>query len=883
MSQEQPKDPRRPAEEQETEQNSAQPEIDQDQPIPPSQKKTKPVDAQDKTRPMAPYDASEAGGPLPDLDEGPRPGPVDEVQEALFSAAQENAPAEVDFDELPEPLPDLDEGPRPGPVDEVQEAIFEAAQQGTTTEVDFDELPEPGAPKAKKVVKFHQKPPSSGELTPPKISTEPIPLPEFPDPDPVPTVSDFWLLLALFTTFRLLTLFLLRPGGFLRDWSDFDTYFGIAALSDYSLWPFVDFWLEWPPLVPWLAVAAYKLSLWLPPWSDDPRLWFVLILGSVFVLFEIGNFVLIHRLARKLFESPVTISRVLWLYAGLFPPIYAMLGFFDGIALFFILLALDWLLDERRFPSAVSVGVGLMVKIVPVLMLPVALRRLWYLHQKDNREAGIEVGLYSVVFGLTVLALLVPFWVTGSEWVLASARSMLGRASWETVWAVVDGYYGFGVVLGDRLNPAETDFAAHGSRLPWWLISLLFAGLYGFIFTRPADYSRPRPMVAFSGLTVAIFMLSNKGYSPQFLVYLLPFILLLFPDGRGLTYALIFTGLNVLEQPIYFVLLPEATWLLTFAVIVRFLLIIILGLEFALVLWPTERRLVPVARLRQPAPLVLAGLAGLVLLVLTPVLLRTYAASHLQTSPVSTLAGFMRTQTGNAENPPPVSAKPRLLLSDQTTYRQLFPYLSNDFELELADGAAKYSSAPKMIDLLQGIDTVWILPTGAHQQALHNTVDKRGQLLAAYDFEGLGTASLYSLRSDISPFIAPARFIGGIELLAHHVDLQPDAVELTLYWRAGNPQTQSLTVFTHLLDADGQWIAGHDSVPANGTAPTIDWTVDAVQADPHRIELPADLPPGDYTLFAGLYNSFNERLHSIDPDGVGFANRAVPLETVQLP
>ncbi len=66
-----------------------------------------------------------------------------------------------------------------------------------------------------------------------------------------PPMSDFWLVLALFVAFRLLTLFLLRPGGFIRDWSDFDTYLGIAAISDYGLYPFWHYWLEWPPLIPW--------------------------------------------------------------------------------------------------------------------------------------------------------------------------------------------------------------------------------------------------------------------------------------------------------------------------------------------------------------------------------------------------------------------------------------------------------------------------------------------------------------------------------------------------------------------------------------------------------------------------------------------------------
>jgi hypothetical protein len=842
--------------------------------------------------------------PLPELDEGPRPTPADEIQVTLLDAAQEGTPTEVAFDDLPEPLPELDEGPQSGPVDEIQGALFSAIKTGAQTEVDFEELPEPGQARVQKVIKFKQReagPPQPSEVvtrptqpvtTPPdETPTEaasPVPVPDFPALDPVPRLADFWLLLILFISFRLLTLFLLRPGGYLRDWSDFDTYFGIAALSDYGLFPFLDFWLEWPPLLPWLAVGAYKLSLLLPPWPDDPRLGFILILGGIFVLFEVGNFVLIYRLARRMFQSPMTINRVLWFYIGLFPPLYAMLGFFDGVALFFMLLALELLLADRRFSSAIAVGVGFVIKIIPVLMLPVALRRLWHQYQEKTSEARIELGLYGVMFGLTVLVLLAPFLFGGPEWTRASARSMLDRSSWETVWAVADGYYGFGEVEGDRLNPDETNFATHEGRLPGWfmgLITLGFVGLYAYLFTRPADYSQPRQVIAFSGLTVAIFLLASKGYSPQFLIYLLPFIILLFPTERGLVYALILTGLNVLEQPIYFVLLPDAPWLLIFIVITRFALVAVLALEFAVLIWPLERRWPRLPVVQQQLPRYLTGGAILALLVLVPLLLWSYHSDRLTNSSVATFVNFIKVQTKNIENIQPGPAgKPRLLLSDQATYHQLYPYLSADFDLQLTDGAAKkLSGAPRIVDLLQGLDTIWILPTGPQRQTLSNVVSGRGQALASFDFEDLGTASLYGFQANIPPFIAPARFSNGIELLTYEVHKERGAVEVALYWRALNAQTQDYKVFTQLLNDQGERVAGHDGTPANGAAPTTTWPVGAVQTDTHLIELPPDLPPGDYSLIIGLYNDFGTRLRVIAPNGFSFANEAVPLETVQLP
>ncbi|MBE7550172.1 MAG: DUF2029 domain-containing protein [Anaerolineales bacterium] len=848
--------------------------------------------------------------PLPELDEGPPPEPVDDIQDALVEAAQEGAATELDFDELPppspplerdgmkeevdfddlpEPLPELDEGPQPGPVDDIQGALIQAAQAGVRTEVDLDELPEPGLSGPQKVIRFKQR--DTATKPTPRLSPSPeaVSWPGFAPA--VAKTTEFWMLLTLFVSFRLLTLFLLRPGGYLRDWSDFDTYFGIAGLSDYGLYPFLNFWLEWPPLVPWLAVGAYRLSLLLAPWSDDPRLWFILILGGIFVLFEVGNFVLIYRLARRLFVAHDTVSRVLWLYVGLFPPVYAMLGFFDGLVLFFMLLALDLLLQERRLLSAVSVGVGFMVKIIPILILPVALRYLWHQYREKESEARVEVGLYIVVFGLTVAVLLAPFLIRGPQWVRASAQSILGRSSWETVWAVAEGYYGFGQVGGDRLktlaemNEAGESFAIHEGRLPWWLITLGFAGVYAYLFTRPADTSRPRPLLAFAGLTVAIFLLYTKGYSPQFLVYLLPFIVLLFPDSRGLTYALILTGLNVLEQPVYFVLLPQASWLLTFIVMARFVVTLLVALEFAAAIWPLEQRWPGLTTLQATVPQYLGGLALLALVILIPFLLRSYQAERLAGSPIAAFVNFIKVQTRNIENiqPGPLG-KPRLLLSDQAAYRQLYPYLHNDFDLQLTDGAAKkYPGAPRVVDLLQGLDTIWVLPTGPQERVLSNAVSGRGQALATFDFEGLGMASLYGFQANIPPFIAPARFSSGIELLTHEVEVEAGAVNVTLYWRALNSQSQDYKVFTQLLDGQGQRVAGHDGVPANGADPTNGWPVGTVRADAHRIELPPDLPPGEYSLIAGLYNDFGDRLRAIAPNGYTFANQAVPLETIRLP
>jgi hypothetical protein len=733
----------------------------------------------------------------------------------------------------------------------------------------------------------------------------------------------FLTLLALFIAFRLLTLLLLRPGGFIRDWSDFDTYLGIAALSDYGLYPFLHYWLEWPPLVPWLAVGAYQLSLLFPPWTDN-RLWFVLILGTVFVLFETGNFVLLYRIAGRVHtalnggevppgadepsdaakpstdngqqttkgEEPENqddlrntqyavcntqyATRVVVLYALLFVPIYAMLGFFDAITLFFMLLALEFVLRGRLLSSAISVGVGFVVKMTPIIFVPVALRQLWEV--AEDWRAGLRDGLlYLVTTALTILALLLPFLLIQPTWLWTAARAVVGRSSWETVWAVLEGYFGYGVVGGDRLNPAETAFAVHDSTLPWWLITLGFGVLYLFLWTRPSDHRQPRNVVALTGLTVTLFLLYSKGYSPQFLVYLLPFVILLMPNARGVTYSLLLTLLNVLEQPVYFVLVPEASWLLVTVVLARWFVLGMLLVEFGWVLWELKLRwLIP---LRRYAPAALALIIGVGLVVVIPAIGNAYAKRHLSEDPSAVLVGYLSTEQAQAETEV-------LLVSDQDFLRRAKPYLAGDYSVRLAGGDRLYEAAPTVADLVTDSDKIWVVTSGEAAGRVQGALDAWGRSLLTYEFGEGGELQLFAPRvpGGVSPLPPMARLTSGVNLIGYTIERPAwDQLQVTLYWWAARSPSQSYTVFTQVLDGEGNLVAGHDSSPADGAAPTHTWVPGHVYADTHLIELPLNLPPGTYRVVAGMYNFNLRRLVATGPDASIFKDNAVPLEEIELP
>lgn len=114
-----------------------------------------------------------------------------------------------------------------------------------------------------------------------------------------------------------------------------------------------------------------------------------------------------------------------------------------------------------------------------------------------------------------------------------------------------------------------------------------------------------------------------------------------------------------------------------------------------------------------------------------------------------------------------------------------------------------------------------------------------------------------------------ASFADGVELLGYDVqprEARPGArVTLTLDWSARKRPSTDYTVFVHMLDARGAPVAGADAPPRSGLDPTSLWDAGDAIADPHVLQIPADVPPGVYRLEIGLYQpSSGKRLSRAD-------------------
>lgn len=91
-------------------------------------------------------------------------------------------------------------------------------------------------------------------------------------------------------------------------------------------------------------------------------------------------------------------------------------------------------------------------------------------------------------------------------------------------------------------------------------------------------------------------------------------------------------------------------------------------------------------------------------------------------------------------------------------------------------------------------------------------------------------------------------------------------LHLGLYWQAAQTPTRSYTVFTQILDANGQRVGGWDNPPCHATCPTPGWQPGEVIRDEYWLPISA-LPAGEYHLVAGMYDAATDerrRVHRAD-------------------
>jgi hypothetical protein len=247
---------------------------------------------------------------------------------------------------------------------------------------------------------------------------------------------------------------------------------------------------------------------------------------------------------------------------------------FEALVAFFLLLGMYFILKKRDIRGGLAIGLGALTKFTPALLFGAIFR-----YHKPNRIIKlvvVAVGLFAVVYAI----LFFNAQANGRDtrMVTTSLTAQFGKASYQTVWALIDGNYrtgNFGSVES-HFDPSAAD-ALYGNPpvIPSWarLGLAIIIGLFIFVTTRRYD---DKGFVAFVTITVLIFFLQAQGWSPQWLAQIIPLVILCFPTKNGILTALILAAVTFIEYPVLFIRTGDTGGEITGALMTPFIALVLI-------------------------------------------------------------------------------------------------------------------------------------------------------------------------------------------------------------------------------------------------------------------------------------------------------------------
>ena len=266
------------------------------------------------------------------------------------------------------------------------------------------------------------------------------------------------------------------------SYTDVWKFFRVASLPG---WPYAHISLEYPPLIGVFIRSAGVLGG--TQWG-----YYLMSIAGLTLCAAVTAYVLFNMIA------PDRRSRV-WLFFIFAPTLVLFLAMnWDAVAVMFATLALYAVSRNRYVPAALWIALGASAKLYPLLFLPFVLlaEKTW---MGRTKIAGAFAAAWAVIN--------VPFMIANFEgWSYFLTFNQLRHANFDSLWTFLR-----------FIEPAITPATVSGISLTLFAIAYL-AILIAF---------RGRNVIVSSFLATLAFILTNKVFSPQYLLWLLPFFALL--------------------------------------------------------------------------------------------------------------------------------------------------------------------------------------------------------------------------------------------------------------------------------------------------------------------------------------------------------------------
>jgi len=348
------------------------------------------------------------------------------------------------------------------------------------------------------------------------------------------------------------------PVTFEQNWLEF-----FDPLRNSYL-PYIDFHVGYPPIgfltyMPFALLSNFNLMMFAA---------FMRIVNAFFLVMSIW---LIYIIVYK-----IRGSRDAFLSAIIIMASYSTLSYTrhsnEPIVLFFALLGIYFLLDKKAFSTGLAIGLGAMTKLLPGLLILPAIKRL-----ELTRERVLLLGATCTI----VLFLNLPFIISNPFMWFGTYSYNGARGPWETIWSLVEGWHSHGGVetlhphfevfipysqLTTIYQPSLYDHAYYAWNYPWLPTLLTILGVASLLLSYVLI--NERDMVEGVAFTLFLFMFFSKGYSPQFAIFMLPFIAMAFVGIKKIGLCLMLEVGAILQSMVWMPGLYSLS-LLAFSIILR--------------------------------------------------------------------------------------------------------------------------------------------------------------------------------------------------------------------------------------------------------------------------------------------------------------------------
>jgi hypothetical protein len=340
-------------------------------------------------------------------------------------------------------------------------------------------------------------------------------------------------LILLGVAFYVFIIYLI-PVNLESEWFDFFSY-----LETKKELPFTDIREGYPPLGFLFYVPLYFL------FKNNEYLFtyaFRIFNGILLII----TFHLLHKILKK---DSVTKSKYSYVYILLPSVIISNSYSNDIIALLPAVISIYMMLQNSAELTALFIGVATLGKGFPLVLVIPAL-----IHFTDLRD---RIKIISVIAVLLVVTSL-PFMLINPLTYISTFQHHSSRGPWETIWALLEGYYSHGGFLHPFFDkyfyhsnllkiysPATFDHVIYSWNYNCLPIIVSILGKVTVIYITLKYYGKTESFLRLSGLVYISYILFFKGYSTQFSVS-----------------TQLFTLLASLSSPLYFVIPLEIAHIL---------------------------------------------------------------------------------------------------------------------------------------------------------------------------------------------------------------------------------------------------------------------------------------------------------------------------------